>query len=122
MNRFTIILLTYLAAVTICQTASAESVHKTAALRRPIALTLTSDNAHLLAINQRTGTISVLDVREKTVLGEYAIAKRPSDICRIDGTEIFAITDEEGHKLILATIDNNNLKTISRIPVSPYPV
>ena len=122
MNRFTIILLTYLAAATICQTASAESVHKTAALRRPIALTLTSDNAHLLAINQRTGTISVLDVREKTVLGEYAIAKRPSDICRIDGTEIFAITDEEGHKLILATIDNNNLKTISRIPVSPYPV
>ena len=89
---------------------------------RPIALTLTSDNAQLLAINQRTGTISVLDVREKTVLGEYAIAKRPSDICRIDGTEIFAITDEDGHQLILATIENNALKTIRRIPVSPYPV
>ncbi|MBI2480346.1 MAG: hypothetical protein HYV60_17440, partial [Planctomycetia bacterium] len=99
----------------------AASPHPTA-LRQPISLVLSDDGQTLYAANRLTGTISALDVAERTVVGESNVATQLSDLKAIAGTSLLLATDEAEHALLLLEADGSKVDVQQKLPVSPYPV
>ncbi len=100
-----------------------EPLHRQARLRRPLALVMSGD--YLLAAN-RSGSVSVLDVRRLSTLGEYRVGERLSALVALDDAEddegrLLAL-DERAHALLVLTRDQETITLRHRIPVSPYPV
>lgn len=92
------------------------------ALRHPIGLVLSSDGRTLYTANRLTGSISSIDVAQRTVVGEAAIATQLSDLQAIAGTPFLLATDDAAHELLLLKADGAQIKVQQRLPVSPYPV
>lgn len=90
-----------------------------AQLRRPIALTWL-DQANL-AIANRRGTISFLDVVDLRIVDEVSVAGRLSDLHAIDDKTIAAL-DEASHELIMLSRREGSWHESSRISISHTPV
>lgn len=95
-----------------------------AALRRPIALVLSADNAKLWAANQRTGTISLVDVTRKAVVSETPVGKHLQDLTSTSDRKLLLAADDAAHELILLepSADAQTPRVLQRLAVSPYPV
>lgn len=107
-----------------------------ARLRRPIALHLTADGRFLLAANQRSGSISVIDLKEKAVIFEFDVGERLSALVPMPGetpshgASRLAVLDEARHELIIVEFvpplpgepASDALRVMSRTPVASYPV
>ena len=57
---------------------SAAVVAEEAALRRPVALAASADQQFLYVANQRSGTLSVVDLKNHKVADELPLGKRPA--------------------------------------------
>ncbi len=90
--------------------------------RRPVALVVSQDGNRIAIANQRSGTVSLVDLQEKKVLLETAIGKRPSDLIVTRDTRRLLVTDEETHQLIAVSFSPEGYKVEKRLTVSPYPV
>ena len=90
--------------------------------RRPVALAIADDGRHLLVANQRSGTVSLLDLRDNKVLQEYSLGKRLSDLVVTESPDEYLATDEETHELIAFHAASTGGRVIKRVKVSPYPV
>ncbi|MCI0360282.1 MAG: hypothetical protein L0211_17535 [Planctomycetaceae bacterium] len=91
-------------------------------LRRPVALAFSPDASRLLAANRDSGTVSIVALAMGRVEREPAIGKRLSDLVAIPGTNRLLATDEAAHELLLLESAGDELRVLTRLAVSPYPV
>jgi YVTN family beta-propeller protein len=91
-------------------------------LRRPVALVLADDGKWLFTANQRSGSVSVVDVAAGRTIGEVRVGGRLSDLAATpDGTRLLAV-DEAGGELAILGRAGSDLKPERRVKVSPTPV
>ncbi|MFM9068894.1 MAG: cytochrome c peroxidase [Planctomycetota bacterium] len=113
-----------------------------ARLRRPVALQLTPDEQQLLVVNQRAGTLSVVDLKQPAVVRELTLGKKPTDLVSNRAGSLLLIPDELGHELLLVEVPTSAsagstasappnqpdpstasaIKIRQRLAVSPFPV
>lgn len=110
-------------------TASQDTSHAPARLRSPIALALADQGKLLLAANQRSGTVSIVDLSAQRVVGESSIGKELSDLVSLPGlasasghVDRFLCTDSETHELYLLARHGDDVTIVDRLRVSSYPV
>jgi YVTN family beta-propeller protein len=101
------------------------------ALRRPTALALSSDGNRLVVANRDRGSLSVIDVASRKVVGEQIIGQRLSDVAALPHGRGFLATDEGAHELVLLRFKSAEsgesskevpFEVLQRLKVSPYPV
>src|SRR5262245_29186830 len=91
-------------------------------LRRPVAAAWLAEGKLLAVANQRSGSISVVDIAKRRVLDEVAIGERLADVADLPSGGWFLAVDERRHELLVAQWAGTKLEVAERIPVSPYPV
>ena len=98
------------------------SRQRPAQLRRPIAAAFLSDGATLCVANQRSGTVALVDVRQKQVYDETAVGKHLTDLAVLpDGKHILTV-DDERHELVALSWDGRRVRVRSRLKTASYPV
>jgi len=94
-----------------------------AKLRYPVALALVERDRILLTANQRSGTVSIVDLTGRRVVAEVPVGKSLSAIAALapgnDGH--FLATDWTTHQLQLLSHGGSELKMVDSVSVSPYP-
>jgi YVTN family beta-propeller protein len=95
-----------------------------ARLRHPVALALAEHGTLLLVANQRSGTVSVIDLKTRRVAAEVPIGKTLTDLVAVPGKakDEFLVTDEATHKLHLIRQRGSELTVAESLLVSPFPV
>lgn len=93
-------------------------------LRNPVALVRSGDGKFLYVANQRSGSISVVDLNLQQVVAETVIGKRLSDLTALPGRNAMHLiaTDEATHEVILLEARDVELKVLTRRAISPFPV
>ena len=101
----------------------------TPAFRRPSQAVLAQNGKMLAIANQRSGSVTLMEVASGTVLSETQIGKQLTAIAVLPrrkadkgGETRLALTDFSEHELILATLAGHTLNVTCRIPVARYPV
>lgn len=124
MNQITIRILLILSilALVMGDRAAAQDQSAMKKLRRPVGLELAGDENSLLVANQRSGTISVVDLTRQQVISELKVAKNLSDFCKLPGQNRYLATDQHQHELLILSLDSQRLKVVERVPVEKYPV
>lgn len=103
-------------------TAFADDAPLVSQLRRPTALALSSDEAWLYVANQRSGSISAVDIAKRAVVGEQKVGKRLSAIVAIPGNSRLLALDEAGHELIVLRATGPKIEVLHRVAVAAFPV
>lgn len=96
-----------------------------ARLRYPVALTLADEGRLLLTANGRSGSISIVDLQERRVVGEVQLGEALSDLVSLPGSrvgEYFLATNPVAHRLQLLVRTGTELKLLQSLPVSPDPM
>src|SRR5205085_10656643 len=89
-------------------------------LRRPIAAAKVSGD-RLLVANQRSGTVSIVDLSARTVAAEATVGSELSDlIALVDGNHFLA-SDQKRHELVLLGLNEGKPNVIRREPTVRYP-
>jgi mono/diheme cytochrome c family protein len=91
-------------------------------LRRPIAAAWLDENRILAVANQKSGSISIVDIEKRKVLGEFAVGERLADVASLPADGWLLAVDEKLHELIVLHWKAGKLAIAQRIPVISYPV
>jgi cytochrome c peroxidase len=92
----------WLVAVGLADTRTGEKAEAKPRLRQPVALALADDDGRLFAANRRSGSISVLDLKEGRVTGEVDVGRTLADLAATaDGRRLLAVDEEAGELLVL---------------------
>ncbi len=87
-------------------------------LRRPVSAVFLPDNRTLCIANQISGSLSLIDVEQGEVLGEWKLAKSLVSLATLpDRTRLLAV-DEANHELLLLHVTRESVRVESRFPVS----
>lgn len=101
---------------------SSADKNENAKRRHPIALVLTNGGQRLYVANQRSGTISVIDLATQKVEAERVVARSLSSLAAApDGCHLVG-TDDESHEVILIGRDGTTPTVLRRVEVSRFPV
>jgi YVTN family beta-propeller protein len=95
-----------------------------ARLRSPVALALAERGSLLLSANQRSGTVSIVDLKAAHVVAEVPIGKAPSDLVAVSGPDegYFLVTDWATNQLHLLLLRRGGeLTVVDSLQVSPFP-
>jgi hypothetical protein len=90
-------------------------------LRRPVAAAWIEPDK-LLAVANRCGSISLVDVQKRKVVDEFQIGDRLANVAVHPGRNWLFAVDEKRHELILMDRNSTTPAVAQRVPVSPYPV
>jgi YVTN family beta-propeller protein len=91
-------------------------------LRRPVALVLAGEGERLFVANERSGSISVIDLATRQTTAEVTVGGRLADLAATpDGSRLLAV-DEEGGDLIVLRRGDGEPRPERRLKVSPTPV
>jgi cytochrome c peroxidase len=98
-------------------------------LRYPIAMALADEGKLLLAANERSGSISVVDLQARRVVAEWPVGHHLSGLIAVvgavpsgqGGDELFLCTDAAAHELLLLGRRGTELKILDSTRVSPFP-
>jgi YVTN family beta-propeller protein len=95
-----------------------------ARLRYPVALALADQGTLLLVANERSGTVSLIDLKTHLVAAEVPIGQSLTDLVAVPGKAKgeFLVTDGATHQLHLLHQRGNDLTVAESLPVSPFPV
>jgi DNA-binding beta-propeller fold protein YncE len=93
-----------------------------ARLRRPVAAAFLDEGRTLCVANQRSGTLSLVDVRQGRVLEEIPIGKHLSDLAVLPDRKHVLVVDDEQNELIVLSFDGTRLNNQMRLGLAPYPV
>ena len=89
--------------------------------RRPVALAWTGGG--LLAVaNRDAGSVSLIDVAKRKVLGETVVGKKLTDLVAIPGGHFLLVTDEEKSELVLLEPKGLDIQVRVRVAVPHSPV
>jgi YVTN family beta-propeller protein len=91
-------------------------------LRRPVAVQLSADEQVLYVANQRSGTLSIVDLSTQATVKEIDLGKRLSAMVAAPDRRMLLVTDEAAHELILLDANGRQVSVRQRLPVSNYPV
>jgi cytochrome c peroxidase len=88
--------------------------------RRPVAAAFV-DDARTVAVANRCGSVSVVDVSEGRLLGEFQVGERLADLAVLPDRKHILLVDE-GHNELLALVrDGERWAVRARLPVAEYP-
>ncbi len=91
--------------------------------RRPVALVVVDNGRQLVTANQRSGSLSLLDLDQLKVDGEVVVGQQLSDLATVPADETLLLTtDEVKHELIAVRRQGATFAVMKRLAVSPYPV
>lgn len=90
-------------------------------LRRPVALALSTDGNYLYTANQRSGSVSVLHLEQRSVVREYDIGERLVNLTAFADGRLLAV-DAAKSELLMLKAQGADIRMIARTPVSPDPV
>jgi cytochrome c peroxidase len=94
---------------------------RAALLRHPIAAAFLNDGTNLCVANQRSGTVSLVDVHRGRLQEELVIGGHPTDLAVLpDGKRVLVVEDKR-HELIVLSFDGARLHVQARLEVAPYP-
>ena len=92
-------------------------------LRRPVALALSDNGRLLLAANERSGSISIVDLDKGQCIRCVQIGQSLSDLVAVpDLANHFLATDRGKHRLYLLEMSGDSLRVVHSLSVAPYPV
>ncbi|MCI0361306.1 MAG: hypothetical protein L0211_22720 [Planctomycetaceae bacterium] len=91
-------------------------------LRRPIAAAWLVQSKLLAVANQRSGSISIVDIENGKVLREVLVGERLADVAALPSAGWLLAVDEKRHELVVLQWEAGDLQIAQRIPVSRYPV
>lgn len=91
-------------------------------LRRPVSLAVVDGGRTLLVANQRSGTISVVDLESERVVGEKEIGGQPADLVVDSREKTLYVVDRETNALIILQRRRGALQEIGRVNVDAAPV
>jgi DNA-binding beta-propeller fold protein YncE len=90
-------------------------------LRHPVAAAFLADARLLAVANQRSGTVSLVDVANAEIRQEIDLGTHLTDLVTFrDGKQLLA-TDDVKHELIVLAFDGSRLTARARLAVAPYP-
>lgn len=114
--------LTAVLAVTLSALASsARAIELASRPRHPVAIQLAPHEDFLYTANQRSGTLSVVDIAARKVVGEVEVGERLSHLVTSPLGGLLA-TDEARHELVVIGGAGTDLKIRQRLTVPSYPV
>jgi DNA-binding beta-propeller fold protein YncE/mono/diheme cytochrome c family protein len=87
-----------------------------------VAAALLADGHTLCVANERSGTVSLVDLRSQQVLGEWPVARKPSGLAALPDGKGLLVTDEAAGELIAMAVEGGGVKVRTRLAVGPYPV
>jgi cytochrome c peroxidase len=112
----------WLIAVGLADAPAREKTEAKPRVRQPVALVLADDESRLFTANRRSGSISVLDVKEGRAVGEVGVGRTLADLAATaDGHRLLAI-DEEAGELIVVNRRGDDLEVSQRLAVGRSPV
>jgi YVTN family beta-propeller protein len=91
-------------------------------LRRPVAAAWVEENKILAVANQRSGSVSIVDIEKYKVVAEVAVGEKLADVASLPSPGWLLAADEKLHELLVLHWEAGQLQIIERIPVSRYPV
>ncbi|WP_165230437.1 cytochrome c peroxidase [Aquisphaera insulae] len=91
-------------------------------IRRPIALALSGGGTTLLVANERSGTISVIDVPAGKRIVEHQVARALSDLIPLPDGVHYAAIDPEAGEILLLEHRPGGLDVKARLGLGPDPV
>jgi YVTN family beta-propeller protein len=97
---------------------TAESAEPTR--RQPVGLAV--QKSRLFVANQRSGSISTIDLASRKVAGEVSVGKQLSDIVPLDERRWLLATDEGKHELLLLDASKDDVAVTTRLSVPTSPV
>jgi hypothetical protein len=102
----------------------APDLHRVAARRRPVAAVLTDDGRSLCVANQAAGTLSLIDLQTRQVVGEQKIGEQLSDIAALENgsANLLLLTDQAAHELLVVRQRGELFEVRQRIAVARHPV
>jgi DNA-binding beta-propeller fold protein YncE len=93
-----------------------------APLRRPVAAAFLADGRTLCVANQRSGSVTLVDVSRSRLLGEWAVGRHLTDLAVLPDRKHILVVDDERQELIALACDGSRLTPRVRLTVGPYPV
>jgi cytochrome c peroxidase len=93
----------------------------TAHFRRPVALAVSKNGKWVFTANERSGTVSVLDMEARKLAGEFAIGRRLADLAVVPDAGL-AVIDEETSELLVLEWSGSTLEIVNRLRVAATPV
>lgn len=91
-------------------------------LRRPIASAWLDEGKLLAVANQRSGSVSIVDLEKRKVLTEAPAGERLADVASLPFEGWLLAVDEKRHELLVLQWDADELRIAERIPISRHPV
>jgi cytochrome c peroxidase/DNA-binding beta-propeller fold protein YncE len=91
-------------------------------LRHPVAAAFLDDGRTLCVANQRSGTLSLVDVRREQTREEVAVGEHLADLAVLPDRKHVLVVDEARHELVALAFDGVRLSVRARLPVAAYPV
>jgi YVTN family beta-propeller protein len=91
-------------------------------LRQPIGIAVSPDGKRLFTANRRSGSVSVIDAKKRTVVREIELGGTLSAMTMSADGRRLLLTDEKKHRLILLTRGETGWKVAARLKVAAYPV
>ncbi len=89
--------------------------------RRPVALAWTGGD--LLAVaNRDAGSVSLVDVGKRKVVGETVVGQRLTDLASLPGGRLLLATDEEASELLLLETNGSGVTVRDRVTTPHSPV
>lgn len=95
--------------------------HAHAHLRRPVAAGLLEGGRLIATANQRSGSVSLIDLKAGKAVAELPVGKSLSSLAVLPGGKHILVTDEERHELIALSCQGNKLAVEARLTTTPYP-
>ncbi|MFI4876146.1 MAG: hypothetical protein ACIALR_12435 [Blastopirellula sp. JB062] len=89
-------------------------------LRQPQRLALSASGDRLLTANQKRGSVSVIDLTKRTVIGEYQVGQSVVAFAPLPDDH-FMLTDPVAHEVIEIALRGDAVSVIARASVPPYP-
>ena len=91
-------------------------------LRRPVAAAWLLESKLLAVANQRSGSISIVDIAKRKVLREVPVGDRLADVADLPSAGWLLAVDEKRHELLVLQWEAGDLQFAGQIPVSRYPL
>jgi DNA-binding beta-propeller fold protein YncE/mono/diheme cytochrome c family protein len=91
-------------------------------IRRPVAAAFLADGRTLCVANQRSGSISLVDIRQAQLREEFVVGQHLTSLAVLPDGKHVLVVDDQRNELIVLAFDGTRLIVQAHLSVGPYPV